>query len=107
MDGVDPLPDEDAAEGEYRDESARSGVQHETRDDDLGYCSLDEGYAGLKPSLSALMDVCSALTRNVEQTASETVLAKVSTRHPFAGRNVAFWAQCANDLGVEASYRTA
>ena len=36
MDGLDALPDAGTQECEYRDESARAGVQHETRDADCG-----------------------------------------------------------------------
>ena len=33
VDGIDALPDQNARPGEYRDESARVGVQHEANDE--------------------------------------------------------------------------
>jgi len=47
MDGVDALPDEDAEEGEYGDEFARAGIQHETSDIDTGSSPDDRGDTGL------------------------------------------------------------
>ena len=52
MDGIGPLPDEDAEEGEYGDEFACAGVQHETSDIDTGSRPDDRGDTGLEKPLS-------------------------------------------------------
>src|ERR1022692_3567953 len=51
LDGCDALPDEATTQRTNRDEPARPGLQHETRDADLRSCASDEGDQGVKHPL--------------------------------------------------------
>ena len=51
VDGIDPLPHQNARQGEYRDESARVGVQHEANDEYYGYKISHRGDRGIKKPL--------------------------------------------------------
>ena len=49
LDGCLALPDENQVACQYGDEFTHSGIQHETRDEDHGKCSIDEGDGYLGP----------------------------------------------------------
>ena len=51
LDGLDALPDQNAGSGEYRDESARAGVQHEANDEYYRYKISYRGDGGIKKPL--------------------------------------------------------
>ena len=48
LDGLNALPDQNAGSGEYRDESARAGVQHEAHDEHDGYETAHRGDGGVE-----------------------------------------------------------
>jgi hypothetical protein len=62
VDGSDALPDQDIAEGEYRDEFACTCLQHETSDADPRNGSARSGNQGLKTHLSLAHTPESAIT---------------------------------------------
>ena len=43
VDGFNALPDENAEQGQYRNELARVGIQHEASNRDLGCWNADQG----------------------------------------------------------------
>ena len=47
MDGLDTLPDENAAAGQHRDEFACAGIQSEASDDDHRRQTADRGNTGV------------------------------------------------------------
>ena len=72
LDGRDPLPDQAAASGQYRDESACAGLQPQTRDADHGHRTADAGDAGLRPSLPCEINAAERAARRICKATFET-----------------------------------
>ena len=54
MDGIDTLPDQITRSGEYRDEFARAGVQHEANDEHPWHQAPDRGDKGIESPFSLI-----------------------------------------------------